>query len=162
MGKDSRLSFRISNTLSDRVDRAIDRSDGQIRDRSEFGTKAVTFFLDYIENAVAEDELILNAILGLAKHVGEYGEEVEQIRNILQERTMIPSVLSSNKLPETHPDFQKLLGLMDQIRDEEMHEDLTNRLRDASYEDIGSIYKEYSDAFFLGNRGPLKNKNIEN
>ena len=90
MGKDARLSFRISSILSDRIDKAIDKSDGQIRDRSEFGTKAIKFYLDYIENTQSEDEIILKAILTLANHVGEKGADITKIEKILEERTMIP------------------------------------------------------------------------
>jgi len=150
MGKDSRLSFRLSELLSRRIDHAIDMADGQIRDRSEFGTKAIKFYLDYIENTAAEDELILNAILSLAEHIGVQGGEIPQIKDILRERTLFPEIISSRKLPEHHPDFEKLMGLVDRINDDELYKELTTKLRDASYEDIAGLYQEYSEAFFLG------------
>ena len=44
MAKDSRISFRISEELSKQIDQVILESEGEIRDRSEFGTKAVQYY----------------------------------------------------------------------------------------------------------------------
>ena len=161
MGKDARLSFRISDMLSDRIDQALQHAEGQIRDRSEFGTKAIKFYLDYIENTQSEDEIILNAIVSLANHVGENGSEIARIEKIIKERTMIPSLLSSNKVPESHPDFEKLIGLLEKIDDESLYKELSTKLKDALYDDIPQLYEEYSSAFFLGKSVSKKNLKVK-
>ncbi len=155
MSKDNRLSFRISQHLSARVDRAIDRSAGQIRDRSEFGTKATKFYLDYIENIKSEDEVMLEAILALAGKIGERSAEISDIKTYLEEKTMIPNLLSSYKEPNTHPDFSRLLNLYEMYDEGEDKKLLSSTIQDATYDDIGEIYKEWTDLYFSSGKKVL-------
>lgn len=163
MRKDSRLSFRISNTLSTRIDDAIDRSEGQIRDRSEFGTKAITFYLDYIENTQSETELMLKSIISLADHIGLKTQEIDHVRNVLTSQTLLPSSISSNKTIDSHPKFNDLMELRDKFP-EEIQKQISDRLRDASYNDVEELYKEYQEKFYLEGTQPKprKEKKIRN
>lgn len=161
MRKDARLSFRISHTLSGRVDKAIHKSAGQIRDRSEFGTKAIQFYLDYIENTQSEEEIIFRAILGLSENVGYTSKEIDKIGKILNSRMLIPKTLSSNKMPETHPDFEKLLELREKL-DAETQKELSNKLRDITYDEITDLYETYHDQYHMKGTKKRKTEKIKN
>jgi hypothetical protein len=163
MRKDSRLSFRISNNLSKRIDLSIDKSEGQIRDRSEFGTKAITFYLDYIENTQSETELMLQSIVSLAEHIGLDTKEIKYVRNILDSQTLLPSSISSNKTIDSHPKFSDLMDLREKFS-EEIQKEISDKLRDASYSDVDIIYDEYEKNYYLEGTTPKprKEKAIKN
>lgn len=150
MGKDSRLSFRISSLLDERIEKAIDKSGGQIRDRSELGTKSIKFYLDFIENTKSENEVILEAILALANNVGVKGEEITKIDQLMEEKAMIPGEFVSGKHPQDHPEFSKLMGILEKSKDNtNFYKELSTKLRDAAYEDVEDLYKTYSEKFLL-------------
>jgi hypothetical protein len=142
MRKDSRLSFRISESMSDRIDRAIGQTGGQIRDRSEFGTKAVQFYLDFIENAHSMEELMSKSILALADHIGIESNEIKQIRALSKQKTRIPKMLADVPSVESHPRYNDAVNLYSELKEEEQKK-LSYELRDAGYEDIDKIYQKY-------------------
>jgi len=158
MGKDSRLSLRISKTLDERITKAIEQSDGQIRDRSEFGTKAVKFYLDYIENTKSEDELILDAILALAKRTGIHGEEFTHIEKQIS-NFHVPKQPVSKKVPQDHPEFNKILALIEkynEIDDHKAIKRIQQAVDDAAFEDVPGIYQKFVDEFFLNSPNGMK------
>lgn len=48
--------------MNEEIEKVIQLSDGKIRDRSEFGTKAIEFYLNYLLNTTTEREIIISAI----------------------------------------------------------------------------------------------------
>ena len=66
MVKESRLSFRIPQIISDKVDVAI-LLHTEFPDRSEFGTQAVKFFLQYLMVTKPEVDIFSSALIKIAK-----------------------------------------------------------------------------------------------
>lgn len=143
MRKDSRLSFRISGTLSERIDRAIEKAGGQIRDRSEFGTKSVEFYLDFIENAYSMEDLINRSIIALANHIGLNSPEITEIKQLSEQKMRIPNLVAEAKRTQDHPQFENTVNLLEKLEGQDA-KSLSYILRDAGYEDIEDIYQTFS------------------
>lgn len=69
MTKESRLSFRIDEILSHKIDIMVDKTIN-IRDRSDFGTQAVQFYINVIENNETDITKILSAVNAIADKTG--------------------------------------------------------------------------------------------
>lgn len=163
MRKDSRLSFRISNILSKRIDEAITSTGDQIRDRSEFGTKAIMFYLDYIENTQSEAEVMLKSIISLADHVGVNTEEINKIREMVSRQKLIPTSLTGVKTIDLHPKFDELMELRDKFS-EDVQKEISDALRDATYSEIDELLTTYEKKFYLEGTElrPREEKKIRN
>ncbi len=77
MTKESRLSFRIDEKLSHKVDIMVDK-DINIRDRSDFGTQSIQFFMDVLENKESDVIKIIDAINSIAREKGY--EDIPEIK----------------------------------------------------------------------------------
>lgn len=53
----SRLSLRLPPILSSKIDVAVHKSQGRIRDRTEFGIRAIQTYLQYIETRQCQDSI---------------------------------------------------------------------------------------------------------
>ena len=84
-GKKKRLSFRISNEMSIEIDSMIKKSQGGIRDRSEFGTKAVSHFIRYVKMEEESVEVIAKAILELAEKNSHESDAISSLKEMLTE-----------------------------------------------------------------------------
>ncbi|MDH5404029.1 MAG: hypothetical protein OEY49_16135 [Candidatus Heimdallarchaeota archaeon] len=82
--KDSRLSFRITPKLSEEIDSLVGKHD-QIRDRSEFGTKAIQFFIEYLRNSTTDEQLIMKGILSLASDKNIKSKELTQLSELYED-----------------------------------------------------------------------------
>ncbi len=138
MRKDSRLSFRISPELSKRVELTIS-SDPNIRDRSDFGTKAVNFYLNHLKISENEQDKILQAVLALANHIKLNTTEVVKLRDI--GKVHEPAIIE-------HPLYESILDLKGRFLPE-IQEEITNKLATAEYNDLDEIFKTYQEKFFL-------------
>ncbi|MHA2252508.1 MAG: hypothetical protein ACXAD7_19240 [Candidatus Kariarchaeaceae archaeon] len=69
MTKESRLSFRIDDNLSHKIDIMVDKHIN-IRDRSDFGTQSVQFYMDLLDNKETELAMIVKAINSITKKSG--------------------------------------------------------------------------------------------
>lgn len=92
--KQSRLSFRISPLMSERIDMAIEHSGGDIRDRSEFGTKAVMAFLNHLEQTTDEIKIIYDALLLLGSKYNLDLPEIKKLHKHISDRERILSRLT--------------------------------------------------------------------
>lgn len=82
--KESRLSFRITPELSEDIDGSIKELD-TIKDRSDFGTKAVKYYLSYLKEENNIREVIQNAILALSQNIdGEELAEIKKLKKVLE------------------------------------------------------------------------------
>lgn len=140
MRKDSRLSFRISPLLNDRIEMAIEQSTGDIRDRSEFGTKAVEFYLDYLHSTVSENEIIINAVLKLAN---SFNVKLPEIEKLVQIKEKI-----EKRLPSAHPKYAEIIKIRDKLP-KETKEEINSKLLSANYEDIDEIYEFTRERYFM-------------
>ena len=138
MRKDSRLSFRISPELSKRVEFAIS-SDPNIKDRSEFGTKAINFYLDYLKLAESEQDKILQAVLILADHIKLNTPEIIELRELQDVHE--PSIVE-------HPRYESILNFKERFLPE-IKEEISDKLTKAEYDDIDSIFNEYQEKFYV-------------
>lgn len=83
--KENRLSFRINDEISLTIDNLIKISKEQtgkdeIRDRSEFGTKAVKFYIAHLLNYETNIEQIYSAIKALADKTNL--SDLKEIKNL--------------------------------------------------------------------------------
>ena len=67
--KESRLSFRIDDNLSHKIDIMVDKHIN-IRDRSDFGTQSVQFYMDLLDKKETELAMIIKAINSVTKKTG--------------------------------------------------------------------------------------------
>ncbi len=54
MSKEKRLAFRIKLEIDDQINDVIKTND-EIKDRSDFGNKAVTYYVQYLKNRLVYD-----------------------------------------------------------------------------------------------------------
>jgi hypothetical protein len=66
MNKTSRLSFRIEANVSQRIDELINLNP-DIRDRTDFGTKSVMYYLNALEKEEEDMTLVIKALISLAE-----------------------------------------------------------------------------------------------
>ena len=66
MNKTSRLSFRIEKNTSDSIDGLIE-DNPDIRDRTDFGTKSIIFYLNNLKKNKEDMILIIDALLSMSK-----------------------------------------------------------------------------------------------
>ena len=64
--KNNRISFRISDELDRHINELV-RNNNQIKSRSDFGSKALEFYLSHLLSREDELKLMKRAILALAK-----------------------------------------------------------------------------------------------
>ena len=137
MRKDSRLSFRISPELSKRVELAI-FSDLNLRDRSEFGTKAVNFYLDFLKISENEQDKILQAVLALADHIKLESKEIKKLRGV--NNIHEPSIFE-------HPRYESVLDLKERFLPE-IQEEISDELANADYDDLDKLFNKYQEMFY--------------
>lgn len=65
MNKTSRLSFRIEASVSQRIDELINLNP-DIRDRTDFGTKSVMYYLNALNKEEEDMTLVIRALISLA------------------------------------------------------------------------------------------------
>ncbi|MHA2248825.1 MAG: hypothetical protein ACXAD7_00620 [Candidatus Kariarchaeaceae archaeon] len=80
--KESRLSFRITPEVSDRIDELVKESE-ELKDRSEFGTKSVQKYMKYVE--IKGD--ILNSSKSALQAIAEQvdGASLPEVQKLLDE-----------------------------------------------------------------------------
>jgi len=67
--KEARLSFRITPELSDSIDETVEQFE-QVKDRSDFGTKAIRLYIAYLKEELTIKQTMKDAILALSKKIG--------------------------------------------------------------------------------------------
>ena len=77
--KEDRLSFRITDEVNEQIDIYVDRY-SSIKDRSDFGNRAISSFVNYIQFENETIELISKALKKLAKKVG--AEKFDEIKDL--------------------------------------------------------------------------------
>ncbi|MHA2249415.1 MAG: hypothetical protein ACXAD7_03585 [Candidatus Kariarchaeaceae archaeon] len=80
--KESRLSFRISEEISDRIDLMVKEKE-HLKDRSKFGTIATEKFMQYQELRPEFYDKMRKALLVISKNVG--AEELDEIKQLLED-----------------------------------------------------------------------------
>ncbi|MDH5403705.1 MAG: ribbon-helix-helix domain-containing protein [Candidatus Heimdallarchaeota archaeon] len=78
--KDNRLSFIIPKELDKEVDKIVLMHEN-IRNRSDFGTKAILTYIEHLKQQKSRDELILQAIKSVGDQLGIKLSSVETILN---------------------------------------------------------------------------------
>ncbi len=68
MNKTSRLSFRIEASVSKRIDELINLNP-DIRDRTDFGTKSVMYYLNALNKEEEDMTLVIRALISLAENM---------------------------------------------------------------------------------------------
>ena len=138
MRKDSRLSFRISPELDKRVELTLS-SNPNLRNRSEFGIKAVNFYLDYLKITENEQDKILQAVLALADHINLNSQEIIKLREI--QNVYEPSIIE-------HPLYESILDIKERYLPE-IQEEISEKLAKTEYDDLDKLFKEYQEKFFF-------------
>ena len=77
--KESRLSFRIPDDISERIDILVKKH--SLKDRSKFGTIAGEKFMQYQELRSEFYEKMRETIIALSKKVG--GDNLEEIQQLM-------------------------------------------------------------------------------
>lgn len=78
--KNSRISFRIADDMNDKIDHLVQIHE-DIRDRSDFGNKALEFYIKYLEQTETKEQVIYRAIVSLARHSELL--ELEEIQELM-------------------------------------------------------------------------------
>jgi hypothetical protein len=152
MKKSSRLSFRITSKLDKNLEKAILQSQGEIRDRSEFGLKSVIYYLNYLAHTETEEHVLMATILKLAKTNKIQSDHIDEINTIYQEKLRM---IREIDVKSEHPKFSELLTIIDQfaIGDQE---DYIERLDEVDFDGIDELYKEIRERYYLEGKEPLK------
>ena len=79
--KEARLSFRITPELSDDIDEAVDNFE-EVKDRSDFGTKAIKLYIAYLKEELEIKETMKDAIVALSKEIG--ADSLPEIRKLTE------------------------------------------------------------------------------
>lgn len=77
--KESRISFRISEEMEDRINNII-RKHRSIRNKSDFGVKALEHYASLLEGRDISENQIEEALLYLAKQSGS----LDKVKRILE------------------------------------------------------------------------------
>ncbi|MHA2250462.1 MAG: hypothetical protein ACXAD7_08870 [Candidatus Kariarchaeaceae archaeon] len=105
--KTSNINFRISEELSEQIDAIVAR-EGDIRNRSDFGMKAIHYFLRYKYN-VGEDDLQIGVTeWAILEHLIPQNERSEIIQQMEEGIDM-------NQVLEEYKERFFLLGLEERI-----------------------------------------------
>jgi metal-responsive CopG/Arc/MetJ family transcriptional regulator len=87
--KEARLSFRITNELSEDIDKVVDQTN-KIKDRSDFGTKAVSYYIAYLREELNIRESMKNAIIALSKEINaEDLPDVVKLQELIEKRNQM-------------------------------------------------------------------------
>ncbi|MHA2252475.1 MAG: hypothetical protein ACXAD7_19070 [Candidatus Kariarchaeaceae archaeon] len=140
MPKGERLTFRISPELNKRIEIAVTQSEGSIRDRSELGTKAIQFFLEYLRGSVDQREAIIQAIVALAKLTETSSPEIQILESIYRNSEPLEK--------ESHPKYEEILILKERFTTE-IQDEIDDQLKAASFDDIDQINNFYKEKFYL-------------
>ncbi|MHA2248815.1 MAG: hypothetical protein ACXAD7_00570 [Candidatus Kariarchaeaceae archaeon] len=140
MTKDSRLSFRISPELNKRIDLMVELSSGVIRDRSELGTRAIKFFLNYLRDTADEQKVIVHALVALAKHTETESPEIQKFAKQYK--------IDEPPLVESHAKYEEILYLKEKFIPE-IQTEIIDKLNDATYNEIDVIYEYYQQKYHL-------------
>ncbi len=85
MNKTSRLSFRIEASVSQRIDELINLNP-DIRDRTDFGTKSVMYYLNALNKEEEDMTLVIRALISLAENMDMKDEaQVKKLRKAFDE-----------------------------------------------------------------------------
>ena len=82
MNKTSRLSFRIEKKTSESIDLLIE-DNPDIRDRTDFGTKSIIFYLENLKKNKDDMVLIIEALLSMTKPLNlEKDPDVKELKKL--------------------------------------------------------------------------------
>lgn len=85
--KESRLSFRITPELSTEIDGLI-QDYKEIKDRSDFGTKAIKLYLSYLNEDLALKDIITSSIMAIAEETKHQNlPEIRQLVEFLEQKS---------------------------------------------------------------------------
>ena len=151
MKKGSRLSFRISSKLDGTIEKAILQSQGEIRDRSEFGLKSVIYFLNYLAHTKSEEHVLMAAILKLAESKSIKTDDIDEISTVFQDKLQM---IKEIDVKSEHPKFSELLTIIDNLPSK-AQETYINRLDEVEFDQIEDLYKEVREKYYLEGKDPL-------
>jgi hypothetical protein len=151
MKKGSRLSFRISSRLDGTIERAILQSNGEIRDRSEFGLKSVIYYLNYLTHTKTEEQVLMATILKLAESKSIETNDLDGIKAIFQEKLQM---IKEIDVKSEHPKFSELLTIIDNLPSE-VQESFIIRLDEIEFDGIDDLYTEVREKYYLTGKEPL-------
>lgn len=151
MKKGSRLSFRISSHLDGTIEKAIQQSQGEIRDRSEFGLKSVIYFLNYLAHTKSEEQVLMATILKLAESKSIQTSDIDEINTVFQDKLQM---IKEIDVKSEHPKFSELLTIIDNLPSKNQ-EDYIIRLDEIDFEGIEELYKEVREKYYLEGKDPL-------
>lgn len=83
MVKESRLSFRVPDTISNKIDLAV-LMHNHITDRSEFGSMAIKFFLEYLYVTSPEVEVYAKLIFKIAESGKIKTDEINELQELME------------------------------------------------------------------------------
>ncbi|MDH5646407.1 MAG: hypothetical protein OEZ01_10385, partial [Candidatus Heimdallarchaeota archaeon] len=130
MKKDSRLSFRLSNNLSGKIQKIIDDSNGEIRDRSEFGTKAVEFYLNSLTNSISRKLTIINALISIIDTEKLTDPDILKAKEELE--AIAIKIEDSGRIRDDHPKYAELI-LLKTVFDRSVQREMKYEIRSATY-----------------------------
>lgn len=82
--KESRLSFRITPNISDEIDKIV-KKNSEIKDRSDFGTRAINLYIDYLRAEMDIKSSMKDAIVAISEKIGaEDLDEVQKLREFIE------------------------------------------------------------------------------
>ena len=151
MKKGSRLSFRISSKLDGTIEKAILQSQGEIRDRSEFGLKSVIHFLNYLAHTKSEEQVLMATILKLAESKRIQTSDIDEINTIYQDKLQM---IKEIDVKLEHPKFSELLTIIDNLPSQDQ-ENYILRLDETDFDGIEDLYKEVRERYYLTGKDPL-------
>lgn len=157
MKKNSRLSFRISNKLDNTIEKAIQQSQGEIRDRSEFGYKSVIYFLNYLAHTKTEEDVLMATILKLAKSNKIKSKAIRSINKKHQEKLQM---IREIDVKSEHPKMSELLTIIDNLPTD-IQEEYLIRLDEVEFDGIEDLYGDARNTYYLKGRDAIKVESVK-
>ncbi len=144
--------------MDNNIEKAILQSQGEIRDRSEFGLKSVIYYLNYLVHTTSEEQVLMAILLELAKAKNIDTEELDRISTIHEGRLRN---LRETDVKSEHPRLSELLTIIDNLPTT-IQEEYLVRLDEVEFDGIEDLYKEVRDKYFLEGKEPLRIVDREN
>jgi metal-responsive CopG/Arc/MetJ family transcriptional regulator len=152
MKKSSRLSFRISAKLDNKLETAVMQSNGELRDRSDFGYKAVIYYLNYLAHTKTQEDILMAALLIIADAKQIKTDEIREVEDKYKNRLLMISAID---VKTEHPKFSELMTLIDNLPSY-IQEGYIICLDEVDFDGIEDLYEEVRDKYFLEGKTHLR------
>ncbi len=145
VNKSNRLSFRIPNQINNQIERCIERMPNNIIDRSDFGTRAVIHYINYLTSQNYKKFKTLEIITKIADKLKITEPEIIRIKELLENEKFMNHIF---EVKTEHLYYQQLIDIVGKMNNQNRQK-YVEMIKNANYSEIYDLFCKAQETYFL-------------